>query len=101
MWFSKNGELGAQYINVTLTPGDTRIIGSEELLALFNHPPGTTTLTNSSMQIFRMNADQSLTSIGYGYPDMDRRESNGLEGPCNCVHVNWNQITKTIIISNC
>jgi len=70
MWFSKNGELGAQYIDVPLNPGDSRIISSEELLALFNHPQGTTTLTNSSMQIFRINEDKSRTPIGYGYPDM-------------------------------
>ena len=51
---------------------------------------------------FQLNQGTETTPIGYGYPNSSERVTNpNLPAPCNCIHINWNQSTRTIVLSNC
>jgi hypothetical protein len=99
LWFTiNNDQSNNKSINLTLTSGSSTTITSSQLISLFGLG-GTASLTHSSMNIIKSGTG---LQIGEGYPGDDgRKEDNSIEGDCNCIHLDWNPTTRTIVFSNC
>lgn len=87
-------------LGVVNVPANSNVtIPTSQIFSFLSPPYNSETVTNFSFNILQQGGS---TQIGVGYPGTNSRVSNpNIEGGCNCVHVNCNQSTRTIIISDC
>ena len=97
-WFTINGV--DKKFSFDLLPNGIEAITSYEILQLF--PSGSIQYIMYSSFDVRNSGNENATEIGEGYPDMNTDVSNSdISEGCNCIHINWNKSTNTIVIDNC
>lgn len=85
-------------IRKTVTSGNTMTFTAEEIRNMFglDAAVGFTIKKNSANIIY------GSTQVGETYPgDNIDIYNTGMPPPCNCVHVQFDRSTQTIILSNC
>jgi len=99
MWFWVTVNGVNKSLTIPIATGSSVNITVQDVLDAFEGLNETFTISNAS---FQLNQSSESTAIGYGYPNSKVRLSNpNLPAPCNCILMDWNQATKTIILSNC
>ncbi|MCK6611600.1 MAG: hypothetical protein L6Q78_11230 [Bacteroidia bacterium] len=99
MWFWVTVDGVDKRITKSISSGSSVNITVQDVLAAFGGLNETFSISNAS---FQLNQSSGETAIGYGYPNsMVRLFNPNLPAPCNCILMDWNQATKTIVFSNC
>lgn len=87
-----------QIVRTISSNGGESQITAQDVLDFLGELSEPVFISHSSLELSH---STNNTTIGYGYPNFSTRLYSSLPSPCDCIHMNWNQLTRQIILSNC